>query len=60
MVRKARWEEGFSAEERQLFDAYLQLPVDKRKLLCEVMRAFVIAYGEKNRRETIHPARVKT
>lgn len=45
--RKARWEEGFSAEERQLLDAYLLLPVDKRKLLCEVMQAFVLAYGEK-------------
>lgn len=46
--RKARWEEGFSAEERQLLDAYLQLPMDKRKLLCEVMQAFVLAYaGEK-------------
>lgn len=45
--RKARWEEGFSAEERRLLDAYLQLPVDKRKLLCEVMQAFVMAYGAK-------------
>ncbi|MFA7608135.1 MAG: hypothetical protein WCY08_16315 [Rhodocyclaceae bacterium] len=43
--RKARWEEGFSAEERQVLDAYLQLPIDKRKLLYEVMRAFVAAYG---------------
>jgi hypothetical protein len=47
--RKARWEEGFSAEERQLLDAYLQLPMDKRKLLCEVMQTFVLAYGEKTR-----------
>lgn len=47
--RKARREEGFSAEERQLLDAYLQLPMDKRKLLCEVMQTFVLAYGEKTR-----------
>ncbi|ATE58988.1 transcriptional regulator [Thauera sinica] len=47
--RKTRWEEGFSAEERQLLDAYLRLPMDKRKLLCELMRTFVAAYGEKDR-----------
>lgn len=46
--RKARWEEGFSANERQLFDAYLQLPIDKRKLFCEVMQTFVSAHlGDK-------------
>lgn len=45
--RKARWEEAFSAEERALFDAYLLLPVEKRKLFCEVMKTFVTAHGEK-------------
>lgn len=45
--RKARWEEGFSAQERQLLDAYLLLPVDKRKLFCEVMQTFVAAHGGK-------------
>lgn len=45
--RKVRWEEGFSAQERQLFDAYLLLPVDKRKLFCEVMQTFVAAHADK-------------
>lgn len=47
-ARRTRWEEGFSAEERQLLEAYLQLPIEKRKLLSELMRAFVTAYGEGN------------
>jgi hypothetical protein len=52
-VRKARkrWDEGVGYEERDIFEAFLKLPMPQRKLVREVIIAFSRAYpsGEKSR-----------
>lgn len=40
---RGRWEASISAEERQVLDQYLALPVAKRKLIAQVIEAFYLA-----------------
>ena len=42
--RRARWDSGIGYQEREIFEAFLQLPVPQRKLVREVILAFVKAY----------------
>lgn len=37
---RKRWEEGVSYEEREMFDAFLRLPVPQRKVVREIILAF--------------------
>ena len=38
--RRARWDSGIGYEERDLFEAFLKLPVPQRKLIREVILTF--------------------
>ncbi len=40
---KARWDEGVGYTEREVFEAFLKLPPDKRKVVREVILAFAKA-----------------
>ena len=40
---RARWDEGISHQEREIFEAYLNLPVPQRKVVREVILTFVQA-----------------
>lgn len=40
---KARWDEGVGYTEREVFEAFLKLPADKRKIVREVILAFAKA-----------------
>ena len=44
--QRARWEEGLSYQEREVLDAYLNLPVAQRKILREVIMAFAHAHPQ--------------
>ena len=41
-----RWDEGVGSTEREVIDAYLQLPAPQRKVIREVILAFDQAYGK--------------
>jgi transcriptional regulator with XRE-family HTH domain len=41
--RRARWDSGIGYEDRELFEAFLKLPVPQRKIIREVILAFVKA-----------------
>lgn len=47
--RQQAWDTAPTYQERELFEAYLSLPADHRKVLREVILAFVEAYGNKER-----------
>lgn len=42
--RRARWEEAIGHQEREIFEAYLKLPQEQRKVIREVIVAFCRAY----------------
>lgn len=42
--RRARWDAGIGYQEREIFEAFLKLPVPQRKLIREVILAFIRAY----------------
>lgn len=44
--QRKRWDEALSYQEREMFDAYLQLPVAQRKLVREVIEALVQMHGK--------------
>ncbi|MDR3298485.1 MAG: XRE family transcriptional regulator, partial [Candidatus Accumulibacter sp.] len=41
---RKRWDEGVGYEERDIFEAFLKLPMPQRKLVREVIVAFSRAY----------------
>jgi len=43
--RKPRWDAGVGFEERELFEAFLRLPVPQRRVVREVILAFSRAYS---------------
>lgn len=43
--RRARWDSGVGYQEREIFEAFLQLPVPQRKMVREIILAFVKAYS---------------
>ncbi len=43
--RKARWDSGIGYDEREIFDAFLKLPLPQRKVVREVILTFAKAYG---------------
>lgn len=43
-----RWDEGIGYQEREVFEAFLSLPLPQRKVLREVILAFTKAYGATN------------
>jgi transcriptional regulator with XRE-family HTH domain len=44
MQVRARWEEAIGYQERDLFEAYLNLPVPQRKIVREVIQTFAKAF----------------
>ncbi len=42
--QRARWDEGIGYQEREVFEAYLNLPVPQRKVVREVIQVFAKAY----------------
>ncbi len=42
--RRSRWDQGVGFEEREIFEAFLRLPVPQRRLVREVILAFSRAY----------------
>lgn len=45
--KRKPWDEGVGYQERELFEAFLSLPVPKRRVLREVILTFVRAQGAK-------------
>jgi len=43
--QRKRWDEGVGYQEREVFEAFLSLPVPQRKVLREVILAFTKAYA---------------
>lgn len=43
--KRARWDEGIGYQEREVFEAFLRLPVPQRKIVREVILAFARAYS---------------
>lgn len=43
--QRSRWDEGIGYQEREVFEAFLSLPVPQRKVLREVILAFTKAYA---------------
>lgn len=44
---QARWDEGVGYQEREVFEVFLKLPAPQRKIVREVILAFVKAGGVK-------------
>ena len=42
--QRARWDEGIGYQEREVFEAFLSLPAPQRKVVREVIQAFVQAH----------------
>jgi len=42
-AKQKRWDEGIDYQEREVFEAFLKLPVAQRKVVREVILAFVKA-----------------
>lgn len=42
--QRARWDEGIGYQEREVFEAYLSLPVPQRKIVREVIQTFAKAF----------------
>lgn len=42
--KRKRWDEALSFQEREMFDAYLNLPVEQRKVVREVILTFALAH----------------
>ena len=41
---RKRWDEGIGFQEREVFEAYLSLPIPQRKLIREIIQTFTKAY----------------
>jgi hypothetical protein len=44
--RRARWDSGIGYQDRDIFEAFLKLPVPQRKLLREVILTFAKVHDE--------------
>ncbi len=44
--RRARWDSGIGYQDRDIFEAFLKLPVPQRKLIREVILTFAKAHAE--------------
>ena len=44
--RRARWDEGVGYQDRDIFEAFLKLPVPQRRLIREVILTFAKAHTE--------------
>jgi transcriptional regulator with XRE-family HTH domain len=44
--RRARWDSGIGYQDRDIFEAFLKLPVAQRKLIREVILTFAKVHGE--------------
>ncbi|MDR7096821.1 helix-turn-helix domain-containing protein [Hydrogenophaga laconesensis] len=44
---RKRWDDGVSYEEREVFDAFLRLPVPQRKVVREIIFAFAQAHASR-------------
>jgi transcriptional regulator with XRE-family HTH domain len=44
--RRARWDSGIGYEDRDIFEAFLKLPVPQRKVIREVILTFAKAHTE--------------
>lgn len=44
--RRARWDSGIGYQDRDIFEAFLKLPVPQRKLVREVILTFAKVHGE--------------
>lgn len=45
-ARRKRWDEGLGYAEREIFEAFLRLPVPQRKIVREVILAFARNYPD--------------
>lgn len=45
-AKQKRWDEGIGYQEREVFEAFLKLPVAQRKVVREVILAFARAFGK--------------
>ncbi|CAN1543285.1 DNA-binding protein [Limnohabitans sp. B9-3] len=45
-TRKARWDSGIGYQDRDIFEAFLKLPVPQRKLIREVILTFSKVHSE--------------
>lgn len=43
---RARWDDGIGYQEREIFEAFLALPAPQRKIVREIIQAFVLAYPD--------------
>ncbi len=44
-TKKKQWDEGIGYQEREVFEAFLSLPVPQRKVLREVILTFAKSYA---------------
>ena len=44
--RRARWDSGIGYQDRDIFEAFLKLPVPQRKVIREVILTFAKVHGE--------------
>lgn len=44
--RRARWDSGIGYQDRDIFEAFLKLPVPQRKLIREIILTFAKAHGD--------------
>jgi len=44
-AKQKRWDEGIGYQEREVFEAFLSLPAPQRKVVREVIQAFVQAHA---------------
>ena len=45
-MRRDPWDSGIGYEDRDIFEAFLKLPVPQRKLIREVILTFAKVHGE--------------
>lgn len=53
--QRARWDEGIGYQEREVFEAFLNLPAAQRKVVREVIQAFAHAFPAVTVAEKIKP-----
>jgi hypothetical protein len=55
--KRARWDEGIGYQEREVFEAFLNLPIAQRKIVREVIQTFAKAFPsqEKVARKSTKP-----
>lgn len=49
-AQRKRWDDGIGFQEREIIEAFLSLPVPQRRVLREVIEAFVKAYSQETTR----------